>query len=262
MLFRSYISYDIEARGLDRFTKAVTLLGFGNTKYQYIIPLEVRYSPLRGKRIAQKKLVRYAINKLNTLGELSTSNGKFDNLFLHYHFGLRPEQGFDVMLASHCLDENSPNGLKENAIFHCNAVNWDIKKHLKTGNVQNREDYEDYKQYLGYDIYFTSSLHKKLKKRLKAELNLWNLFYHIYMPVSNSYEDVQLEGVYVDQSKFGAAETYLKDKLAEIIKELNRQLRRGIKRKEHNELVEKYVKNNKGKGVKIKIGRASCREGV
>ena len=109
------ISYDIESTGLNRFEDTITLFGFGNNKTQYIVPLEVKFSPLRGKPLAQRKIIRYIIGELNKVTRHRVAgNGKFDDLFLEYHFGKKPNLTFDVVLASHCLNENTPNGVKEN----------------------------------------------------------------------------------------------------------------------------------------------------
>ena len=101
------ISYDIETTGLNRFTEKITLFGFGNDKTQYILPLEVKFSPLRGKRIAQVKLLQYLIDQLNKKAKIRiAANGKFDNLFTEFHFGKKCYLDFDLVLASHCLNEN------------------------------------------------------------------------------------------------------------------------------------------------------------
>ncbi|ASZ76646.1 DNA polymerase I [Clostridium phage CP3] len=211
------VSYDIETRGLDRFNNDITLFGFGNTQVQYILPLEVKYSPLRGKPIAQRRLAKSLIKRLNSeMKERIAQNGKFDDNFLKEKYGIKPIITFDTLLASHCLDENTPNGLKENALLHCNAKDWDINKKLKTGNVETKSDFEDYVRYLGYDIYYTFALYKIFNKRLKRDESLYKLFHHLYIPASKAYEDVQFKGIYVNQEKFKEVEKYLRSELDKI----------------------------------------------
>lgn len=215
------LSYDIETTGLNRFENDINLLGFGNDKVQYIIPLEVPYSPLRGKKLAQKELVRYTINRLNKeCGTLIAGNGKFDNLFLKHKFRVKPYLGFDVVLGSHILNENTPNGVKENAILECNALDWDINLELKKGNVRTQQEYEDYLTYLGYDIYYEYSLYTVFKKGIRQDKALQRLFFNLYMPVIRTYEEVEEQGVYVYQDQFKVVQEHLNKTLQEIKEEL------------------------------------------
>jgi uracil-DNA glycosylase family 4 len=216
-------SYDIETTGLDRFEDEITLLGFGNDEVQYIIPLEVKYSPLKGKRILQRAMVQTTVRLLNThLYTRVAGNGKFDNLFLKHHFRVKPKLTFDVVLGSHILNENTPNGVKENAIVECNTLDWDIDTDLKKGNVKNKADYNKYLNYLGYDIYYEYQLYRIFKEEIKKDKSLYKLFYHLYMPVIRAYEEVEEKGVYVNKSKFKEVRQYLESDLAKIERRLAR----------------------------------------
>jgi DNA polymerase-1 len=220
--FRAF-SYDIETSGLNRFEEFVRAIGFGNDEVQYILPLEVNYSPLRGKHIAQKKLVRYLVRRLNKVLKIRIAgNGKFDNLFLEHHFGVKPHLDFDVVLASHILNENTPNGVKENAVLECNALDWDIDKSLKQGNVKNREDYKKYTTYLGYDIYYEYQLYKVFKKKIKADDALDKIFNYLYMPGIRAYEEIESHGVYIYKQQFREARKYLDEELTKIERQLGR----------------------------------------
>lgn len=215
------LSYDIESTGLVRFEDEINLLGFGNDQVQFIIPLEARYSPLRGARLAQKKLVITSINWLNEHAEaLVAGNGKFDDLFLKYKFGVKPNITFDVVLASHILNENTPNGVKENAVLECNAPDWDVDKSLKTGNYQTQEKYQEYLTYLGYDIYYEYMLYKVFHKKLKQDRSLMKLFYHLYMPGIISYETVEEHGVFIYPQQFKEVRKHLESERASIEKKL------------------------------------------
>lgn len=217
------IAYDIETTGLSRFEEEINLFGFGNSKVQYILPLQAPFSPLRNKLLLQAKLIRHLVKKLNEHAtELIAANGKFDDLFLWYKQGVRPHITFDTMLASHCLDENTSNGLKENAILEFNATPWDINKDLKKGNCKTPQDYEDYKEYLAYDIMYTSLLKDVYEERLKEDSSLDKLFRHLYMPGIQAYEDVEHHGVNINMSQFKKVRRHLESKLAEVEKKLNK----------------------------------------
>ena len=216
-----YLSYDIETTGLVRFEDEVNLFGFGNDRVQYIIPLEARYSPLKGARLAQRKLIRTCVNWLNRNAKaLVAGNGKFDDLFLKYHFGVKPNITFDVVLASHILNENTPNGVKENAVLECNAPEWDVDKDLKTGKYKTREKYQEYLTYLGYDIYYEYKLYRVFHKKLKQDRALMKLFYHLYMPGIISYETVEEHGVFIYPQQFKQVRKHLEAEREAIEEEL------------------------------------------
>ena len=216
-----YLSYDTETTGLVRFEDEVNLFGFGNDQVQYIIPLEARYSPLKGARLAQRKLIRTCVNWLNRNAKaLVAGNGKFDDLFLKYHFGVKPNITFDVVLASHILNENTPNGVKENAVLECNAPEWDVDKDLKTGKYKTREKYQEYLTYLGYDIYYEYKLYKVFHKKLKQDRALMKLFYHLYMPGIISYETVEEHGVFIYPQQFKQVRKHLGAERSKIEKSL------------------------------------------
>lgn len=216
-----HLSYDIETTGLVRFEDEVNLFGFGNDQVQYIIPLEARYSPLKGARLAQRKLIRTCVNWLNRNAKaLVAGNGKFDDLFLKYRFGVKPNITFDVVLASHILNENTPNGVKENAVLECNAPEWDVDKDLKTGKYKTWEKYQEYLTYLGYDIYYEYKLYKVFHKKLKQDRALMKLFYHLYMPGIISYEAVEEHGVFIYPQQFKKVRKHLESEREAIEKQL------------------------------------------
>lgn len=216
-----HLSYDIETTGLVRFEDEVNLFGFGNDQVQYIIPLEAPLSPLKGLRMAQHKLITTAIKWLNRNAKnLVAGNGKFDDLFLEHKFGVKPHITFDVVLASHILNENTPNGVKENAVQECNAPNWDVDKNLKTGQYSTPEKYQEYLTYLGYDVYYEYKLFRVFRKKLKQDKALLKLFYHLYMPGIISYETVEQHGVFIYPQQFKEVRKHLESEKSKIEKQL------------------------------------------
>lgn len=209
------VSYDIETTGLNRYTDYLTLFGWGNDKIQYYVPLKVPYSPLYYKPIAQIKIMKYLIKELDKFKHKIGANIKFDNLFLAEKYGRSPKPTFDVNLASHLLDENTPNGLKQNAIFEFSCPNWDVNTNLKKGTVSSREDYEEFVFYNAYDIYYTHKLYKRFTKKLKKDPALWNIYNTLVMPVSVVYEEIEKEGVYIYQDRFRELEATLRKKQQE-----------------------------------------------
>lgn len=215
------ISYDIETRGLNRFEHDLTLFGFGDNSRQYILPLEVKYSPLQGFKKKQMYLLRHILKGLSDASERIAGNGKFDNLFLKEQFNMKPIITFDVVLASHILNENTPNGVVANAVLECGALDWDINLKLKTGNVETQEDYDEYITYLGYDIYYEYSLYEVFEPRIKSDPALDNLYYHLYMPVIRAYEEIEERGVYVFQEQFQEVKIHLEKAIKDVEERLS-----------------------------------------
>lgn len=228
------ISYDLETTGVNRYQDEINLLGFGNNKKQYIVPLGVEFGPLKNKPKTQKKIAKYIIKEIDKLKDKIGCNIKFDNLFLREKYGKSPSPTFDVMLASHLLNENTPNGLKENAVFEFNAPNWDVNLNLKKGKLSSKEDLEEYYNYLAYDIYYTHKLYIRFKKKLKSDLSLWNIYFNITMPAARAYEDIEELGVYVYQGRFEALEKELRTKQADIINKMRESLPPELQSKEIN----------------------------
>lgn len=149
-------------------------------------------------------------------------NAKFDNLWLHYRHGVRFPLTFDTMLASHLLDENSPNGLKQNARSILEAEDWDVDLKVKKGQDLTEEQKEDRARYAAWDGYYTIRLYKHFKSKLAEDPELERLFTSLVMPVARTYEQLEINGVHVDLENMEKAEHILLRKI--------RRLRRKLKR--------------------------------
>lgn len=148
-------------------------------------------------------------------------NGKFDNLWLYYSFGVRFPLTFDTMLASHLLDENSPNGLKENARSVLEMDDWDIPLHIKNGKGLDgkgltEEDKKKRAEYAAWDGYATIRLYKVFKERLAQDPDLDRLFHQLVMPVARTYEQVEINGVHIDLKRMRSHERILKRKIRRL----------------------------------------------
>lgn len=148
-------------------------------------------------------------------------NGKFDNLWLYYSFGVRFPLTFDTMLASHLLDENSPNGLKENARSILEVDDWDIPLYIKNGKGSDgkgltEEDKEKRAEYAAWDGYSTIRLYKVFKERLAQDPDLDRLFHQLVMPVARTYEQVEINGVHIDLKRMRSHERILKRKIRRL----------------------------------------------
>ena len=216
-----FVSYDIETTGLNRFKDDINAVGFGTDKVQYIIPGDIDYSPNQGKNIRLTTLYKNCVENLKTKKGIA-GNGKFDNLFLEHHIGSKPNLSFDVVLGSHILDENSPNNVKENSIIHLNALEWDLPLPIKLGQFETKKDYDNYIEYLGYDIHNEYLLGKKFIGMIKGDPSLWRLYKHLYMPVIKAYEQIEKEGFLIDQDQFNVVESHLNSEIKRVEKKLSK----------------------------------------
>lgn len=152
-------------------------------------------------------------------------NAKFDNLWLWYMFGVRFPLTFDTMLSSHLLDENAPNGLKQNARSKLQMEDWDIDLKVKKGQDLTEEQKYRRAEYAAWDGYATIRLYKVDKEQLAKDPDLERLFHSLVMPVARVYEQVEINGVHVDLEQMEKARVVLERKL----RRLNRTLERYIK---------------------------------
>ena len=187
-------------------------------------------------------------------------NGKFDNLWLYYMYGLRFPLTFDTMLASHICDENSPNALKQNARSILDMDDWDVSVDIKKGMViPNKSRITELRQtlphiskaypkaerdaalgklihretesnklkraeYAAWDGYSTIRLYSHFKRELAKDAELEQLFYELVMPVAIAYEQVEINGVHIDLENMAKAETILGRKIKRLTRTLHRYI--------------------------------------
>lgn len=216
------IVYDIETTGLNRFTDVINLIGYGNRKHQFVIPVNALFSPLRHQWIAQTKLMQEWVKLMNDSEcRLIGANIKFDDLFLYVKCGDHPIPDGDTVLQSHACNENTPNGVKINAQMECNAVDWDVDKDLKVGKYKTPEKYVEYIQYLGCDIYYEDWLDEIFMERLNEDYSMRMIYEHVAMNASHMYTKGGKVGCPVNVKQFKKVEKYLNDQIEEIEDELS-----------------------------------------
>ena len=192
-----YIAYDLETTGLDRFAPdaEITIMVVSTGNENWILPLNLPGSPFSKKM--HKDIIKLVIQAQKKKTNIA-HNGKFDNLYLQAKYGVSPVLKFDTMLASHLLDENTPNGLKYLSQRIFGAPNYDID--LKT--KQGKGDLNTLYEYAGLDGYYTRKLFFHFKKELKRDEALDKLFKVLVMPTARAYEIVEDNGVYIDEKTF------------------------------------------------------------
>jgi uracil-DNA glycosylase family 4 len=131
-----------------------------------------------------------------------TQNGKFDQVFLRSHFGIRAPNDFDVFLAHYTLDENSLHGLKVLAAEEFEMEDYEkelVQKYLKSRNDSySKVPEQQLAQYGVYDVVVTRALSEVFEKRLRRK-GLWEWpFQNVLMRASNALVEIELLGIQVD----------------------------------------------------------------
>lgn len=192
---------------------------------------------------------------------MATANGKFDQLWLYFKHGVRLRTNFDVNLASHLLDENSPNGLKHNARVALEIDNWDVDVNVKKGIIEptkaeiaalkrtlkhikckvkkekalkklialeRKRKKEIQVEYAAWDGYATYKLMVLRRKQLKKDECLWPLFTNQVMPAANSYFTMETNGVVIDLEQMDVVERRLHTRARILLRKLTRLCGREI----------------------------------
>lgn len=205
-------SFDIETTGLDRFRNGINCLGLAIPGREWILPLEYPPSPFYGKPELQKMMIELVGEALEEVPEVVGQYGKFDVLFLLYHYGVRFKLTFDTGYASHLIDENIPSGLKYQARLRCGAPNYDLSTSEKKGNVNPSKLYK----YCAMDVHYTLKLRKIFRKMLKRDDALWNIFHNMLMPATQAFIDAENEGVFIHLDRLDAVEKDLLEKIRKV----------------------------------------------
>lgn len=222
---QKYIAFDLETSQLSRKgggDSYVNCIALGTSGKQYVLPLE---SEQLWDHSIQTEMLSIMSEALG--GKVVVAhNGKFDNLWLREKYGVRFPLSFDTMLASHLLDENTPNGLKYLAKVKFGAPDYDISKESKQGKGSLEELYK----YNAMDIYYTAKLYKLFKKELKEDGALYKVFKYISMGMSDVYEDAEFEGIVLDTEQMQEVERELRSNINKV----KRKLAKYTKKKDVN----------------------------
>ncbi len=205
------VAYDLETSNLDMYAenKYVNCLGVATGNAQWIVPLEFKDSPWKGKRDDQLTILHSILSCLKGK-KVVGHNAKFDNKWLKAAYGLRFPLTFDTMLAMHLLDDETRLGLKYLAKRFFNAPDYDIKEKEKMGDT----DADTLYTYCATDLYYTLKLYEMLKTELNKQENasVKNVFKHIVMPLSDALEIVEENGVYINIEQYNKVAAELKAK--------------------------------------------------
>lgn len=209
------VAFDLETSGLDMFEDGAKIHCLGLATLhgtQWILPM----SPFDGGEpvfdYATQKMMIESLAEVLSSRKVIGHNAKFDNKWLRVVFGVRFPLTFDTMIAAHLLDENISAGLKYQAKIHFNAPDYDLSTSEKKGNVDPSRLYK----YCAYDVYFTALLYQKFKSDLNNDPALKKVFMWLMMPAVEVFEEIELNGVFVNQEKMSQLEKELRARLDDL----------------------------------------------
>lgn len=209
------VAFDLETSGLDMFEDGAKIHCLGLATLhgtQWILPM----SPFDGGEpvfdYATQKMMVESLAEVLSSRKVIGHNAKFDNKWLRVILGVRFPLTFDTMIAAHLLDENISAGLKYQAKIHFNAPDYDLSTSEKKGNVDPSRLYK----YCAYDVYFTALLYQKFKSDLNNDPALKKVFMWLMMPAVEVFEEIELNGVFVNQEKMSQLEKELRARLDDL----------------------------------------------
>lgn len=204
-----YATIDIETTGLNRYKDTITWIGIGLSKD---IGSNVAIKTFNINDYSRKK---ECIKILKDLKESDTKivwqNGKFDTLFIEYHFGIKLHINEDVMLLGTAYDLAEKHGLKYMAQKYLGVDDWDISKKEKTSDTSDKV-----RPYLRKDVLYTWELFCWFNENLTEQQ--WKVYKHILRPAYRMYRDVERNGIYVDIPALHSVKKKYKDLEAEANK--------------------------------------------
>ena len=211
----SYIAYDIETEGRNPFVpnvygkpRRIWMIAIADRDDRsWVIPLEHEESPWKHK--ANKVLKRLKKYLETPWFWKIAQNGKFDNRWLRLR-GIKPYLNFDIMLAQHLIDENSPKSLEFLATLYFNAPNWG-KGHIifedrfskKGQQLEAVTDLKTMGRYCGIDTIYTRMLYPLLRDKLLEDEKTAKIYKYITMPASRMMEEAEVNGLWTDRKKLG-----------------------------------------------------------
>lgn len=196
---------------LEQLLPRVVSIQFGTKTTQWVIPAET------AGIWADWELTQIVDRITDKLEDcyLIGHNWKFDMLWMRVRFGVTWECQFDNMLAHYILDENDLHGLKYLAMKYLGAPDWDVDGKTKTTwSMKNAK-------YAAHDVFYTRKLCKYLKTWLREEGDCARVLRKILIPCIKLFMEAEMDGVYIDQSKFQDAEDFLREELAKSESDLD-----------------------------------------
>src|SRR5499427_7132783 len=193
------VSYDFENR-LKPWDKdwSATCLGFSwDGEVSYVVPLHHPQSVFRSSWLRILRYLKPAMERTDL--KWVAQNGKHDNIQAG-GAGIWMEHRFDLMLATHLVDENRTKGLKFLSQTYLGADEYKGDLDLKPDQIL-KIPLKVLMVYNGNDVGYTHQLYSKIKPDLLKNPRHTRLFVKLLMPASHVVQKMEWRGMWVDQDR-------------------------------------------------------------
>ena len=196
---RGVITYDVENRYQPWHPdwKLVCLGVSFDGESGFVVPLFHPASPFRKQWRRVAKAVGGALERSSA--KLVAQNGKWDNVQLA-GVGCFLEHSFDLLLASHLLDENRPKNLGFLSQTYLGADTYKGSVELKPEKILE-QDLRDICIYNAHDVGYTYQIYTKMREELVAQPQLARIYTKLLMPASHVIQQVEYRGMYVNRNR-------------------------------------------------------------
>lgn len=213
MKFR-YATLDIESTSLDRFTGKINYIGIGLAQdigapieKEFILNMHENKDLDRFLKIVQK----LRKNKVKLIWQ----NGKFDTLWIDWHYGVMLPIHYDVMLLGTAYDLAAPHALDDMAENYLGIPSWDIplKEKIKPNNPI-------VEKYLSKDLSVPWELFCFFYNELTEKQ--WMHYNHLLKKAYLMYRKGEKKGIYFDRKQSDKVKKQYKLQQEQKLAELNK----------------------------------------
>lgn len=203
------VAYDTETGGLNYLTDS-------------LYTLQLCYDGKAGHFMYWKDVDKNLIIELFNAGKIMVAhNGQFDMRFLRANGIHNARCDFETMLASHILNENSPNGLKPLTWIYTRFGGYEqkLKNYLKDQKLDSFLELPEniLLEYACMDSIITFMLYEYFTARLDEEdEDVKNYYYNYVIPAVQMITDVEFTGIPVDMAYVDSYNALLNRKLKRI----------------------------------------------
>jgi DNA polymerase-1 len=216
-----YAVLDIESTGLNRYKEKVTYIGVGLAKeIGGDLSKKLMYNMCEDKDLDRFKALCEKLRKHKI--KLVWQNGKFDTLFIEYHYGVLLPIHYDIMLMGTAYELNASHSLKDMAVRYLGVPNWDLGKSKKTKfNSPEVEKYLMGVKMKGEDvgdIPCTWGVFCYLWEVMEPEH--WKLYNKLLKPGYMMFRRCERTGIYLDRKKLKVVKAQYKEQEIETLRVL------------------------------------------
>ena len=201
------LAVDTETTGLDCHT--LELVGISLYNGEYACYIDLYENP------DFDIIIKFLIEQFKTVEKVIAHNVKFDYMVLYKYNLYLPEKRFCTQVAAHLLNENVRKSLKFLAQrFEFTEGNIEFEEAVADG-YQSEKFYE----YAMNDAIWCWKLHEIEQPKLIEE-GLWDLFWKIEMPFTETLAHVEMNGILVDKKEIANLGENTCEKLIDMEKRL------------------------------------------